>query len=151
MNRSQQIAGRAALLPATMVRKTQERVAKHDLQAQSSHATNSMPADPCDLACCKGSEFFRNPWHLLSSPPKIIGFDDVGRSKVGLIEMPLQRGKGEKQHSSEVLLAETEGFAYILQAAAWLASQALRIPRAMFAGTSLAPPKKNAHSSERAF
>jgi hypothetical protein len=43
-------------------------------------------------------------------------------------------------------LAETEGFAYILQAAAWLASQALRIPHAMSAGTSLVSfSKKNAH------
>ncbi len=33
-------------------------------------------------------------------------------------------------------------FAYMLQAAAWLASQALRISHAMSAGTSLAPHKK---------
>jgi hypothetical protein len=42
-------------------------------------------------------------------------------------------------------LAETEGFAYIPQAAVWLASQTLRIPHAMSAGTSLVSfSKKNA-------
>ena len=56
-----------------------------------------------------------------------------------------------KQRAFLVLLAETEGFAYILQAAAWLASQALRIPRAMSAGTSLAPPENKMPAWERAF
>ena len=45
----------------------------------------------------------------------------------------------------EFVLAETEGFAYIPQAAVWLASQTLRIPHAMSAGTSLVSfSKKNA-------
>jgi hypothetical protein len=55
--------------------------------------------------------------------------------------------------SLDYLLAETEGFAYMLQAAVWLASQTLRIPHAMSAGTSLAPPqnKMPASKTKRAF
>jgi hypothetical protein len=40
-----------------------------------------------------------------------------------------------------IYLAETEGVAYIPQAAVWLASQTLRLPHVMHAGASLAPPK----------
>ena len=64
--------------------------------------------------------------------------------------------KNKKPHNKlrgfYLLLAERVGFAYIPQAAVWLASQTLRIPHVESAGTSLVSfTKKNDRYHQRTF